>query len=265
MLPSDEANVYAGQINLLIEIAKVIYSNAPEPDISGLMENTTDILDASIKVKSYIVRKIVDEGSRYILPERIDLSQIDYDLLAADFVASERQHIEFDQLRGRVASKLQHMLRRNKSRSNFKEEFQKIVDEYNQGSANLELTYYKLLQFTKSLQSEEQRATEEHLSEEELAIYDILTEPTIPLTDEAKEQVRSVVHSLLRRLKEEITLDWRAKQEVRSAISVAIRDNLDNLPAVYTPELRQLKRDELEKHVFNTHDGENDALYSDEP
>jgi len=49
------------------------------------------------------------------------------------------------------------MLLRNKKRINYQDEFQKMIDEYNQGSANQEIHYYKLLQFMKKLGEEDER------------------------------------------------------------------------------------------------------------
>jgi type I restriction enzyme R subunit len=66
-----------------------------------------------------------------------------------------------------------------------------------------------------SLQAEEQRHIAEHLSEEELTVFDMLLkseENGIPLTDKEREGVKRIVRTLLETLKrEKLVLDWRKK------------------------------------------------------
>ena len=79
------------------------------------MEDITKLLSASVTTTDYVVRKITENSSQYILPERIDLSKIDYEALAKDFKTGN-QAIKYDRLRGQVAKRMQHMLRRNKNK-----------------------------------------------------------------------------------------------------------------------------------------------------
>ena len=53
-----------------------------------------------------------------------------------------------------------------------------MVDAYNEGSKNIEELFQELIEFIKKLNQEDQRAVREQLSEEELAIFDILTKPS---------------------------------------------------------------------------------------
>ena len=62
------------------------------------------------------------------------------------------------------------MVKLNSTRMDFLEEFQKIVDEYNAGAANVESFFAKLMAFTKKLDEEEKRGIAENLTEEELVL-----------------------------------------------------------------------------------------------
>ena len=53
------------------------------------------------------------------------------------------------------------MVRLNRTRMNFLEEFQKMIDEYNSGAANIEAFFAKLMAFTKKLSEEEKRGIAE--------------------------------------------------------------------------------------------------------
>jgi type I restriction enzyme R subunit len=75
----------------------------------------------------------------------------------------------------------------------------------------------------------------EELSEEELAIFDLLTKPDPTLTKTEEAKVRKVVKELLARLKAELlVLDWKKRQATRAAVQLAIETELDvGLPEVY--------------------------------
>jgi type I restriction enzyme R subunit len=60
--------------------------------------------------------------------------QIDFDALKAQF-ASGYKHTETEKLKGIISSQLTQMLRLNKSRMNYLDKFQQMIDEYNAGSA----------------------------------------------------------------------------------------------------------------------------------
>jgi type I restriction enzyme R subunit len=67
------------------------------------------------------------------------------------------------------------MLRLKKSRMNNLEKFQEMIDGYNSGSRNVEIFFADLVEFAQELNIEDQRAISENLAEEELAIFDLLT------------------------------------------------------------------------------------------
>ena len=92
------------------------------------------------------------------------------------------------------------------------------------------------MEFAKSLTEEEQRAVAEELSEEELALFDLLTKPEINLTRKERNQVKKTARELLEVLKrEKLILDWRKRQQARAQVRVTIETVLDEgLPAAYT-------------------------------
>ena len=75
----------------------------------------------------------------------------------------------------------------------------------------------ELLAFSWQLDAEEQRAIGENLSEEELAVFDLLTQPDHSLTGEEEQRVKEIAHDLLVALKnEKLVLDWRKRQQARA-------------------------------------------------
>jgi type I restriction enzyme, R subunit len=143
----------------------------------------------------------------YNTASQIDLSQIDFDALRAHFERAHK-HTEAEKLRSSLISKLKRMVQLNKSRIDYLEKFQRLIDEYNAGSANVEIFFDKLLVLTQELNKEEQRTIAEHLSEEELAVFDLLARPHIKLSEKEKDTVKKVARHLLVTLKrEKLVLD----------------------------------------------------------
>jgi type I restriction enzyme R subunit len=106
------------------------------------------------------------------------------------------------------------------------------------------------------LNEEEKRGIAENLSEEELAIFDLLTRPEMKLSKKEEQQVKKVVKDLIQRLKtEKFVLDWRKRQQSRAAVRICIEDTLDQLPPVYTPEVFQQKCELTYQHVYDSYFG----------
>ena len=226
------------------------------------MEDIQNLMSASIATKDYVVRKVTESSGKYILPERIDLSQIDYQALAEDFKAGN-QAIKFERLRGKIASKVQYMLDRNKKRINYQEEFERMIEEYNEGTANQEIHYYKLLQFMKTLAEEDKRHIKEGLTEEELVLYDIILLPNLNLTEDERERVKAIVRKLLATLKQEkLHHDWHTKQTITAQVRNLIKEELKKMPSPYTQELDELGKT-IYEHIASTYDGIGKSVYDE--
>jgi type I restriction enzyme R subunit len=200
---------------------------------------------------------VSNDPSRYI-----DLSQIDFEALRAQFEKGRRP-VEVQKLRAKIATKLALMVKLNRTRIDFLEEFQKMIDEYNAGSSNAETFFAKLMAFTKKLNEEEKRGISKQLTEEELVIFDLLTKPNITLTKPETTEVKRVARSLLEKLKQEkLVLDWRKQQTTRAMVLTTVKDILDQLPRRYTPDLYEQKCDAVYQHFYESYMGQGQSVYS---
>jgi type I restriction enzyme R subunit len=95
------------------------------------------------------------------------------------------------------------MVQLNKNRTNYYERFQRLIDAYNADSENVDLHLHELMAFTRNLNQEDQRHISEQLSEEELAIFDLLMRPNTALSQQEKAEVKKVARTLLETLKRE--------------------------------------------------------------
>jgi type I restriction enzyme R subunit len=155
------------------------------------------------------------------------------------------------------------MVTLNRTRMDFLEEFQRMIEEYNAGSSNVEAFFAKLMAFAKRLSVEEKRGLAEQLTEEELVIFDLLTKPEIRLTKKEAGEVKRVAKALLTKLKaEKLVLDWRKQQTTRARVFTTIADVLDELPRAFTKELYEQKCEVVYQHFYESYVGQGQSVYS---
>ena len=119
------------------------------------------------------------------------------------------------------------------------------------------------MKLSRGLSEEQKRHVREHLSEEELTVFDILTRPGPELTPEERDEVKKVARQVLERLKSLLALDWRRQTQARAQVRLAIEDTLDTgLPRACTPEVYQSKCSTLFEHVFESYQGEGAGIYA---
>ena len=110
------------------------------------------------------------------------------------------------------------------------------------------------------------RAVTERLSEEELAVFDLLTQPEIDLTQAEKEEVKAISKELLIKLKQErLVLDWRNTQQARAGVKVTINRTLEILPECYTDAMYDQKREVVYQHIYDSYAGAGNSIYSPAP
>ncbi len=258
VLPDPAAGEMQGVCTLISRLADKIKSLTPPADITGIMSGVESLLDYSVAADAYIIRETGDEYGSGL----VDLSKLDIEALQAHFDTAH-QRTEAEKLKHLLQRKIQQMVRKNRTRLDYLEKFQAMIDDYNADSSNVEAYVQGLIAFTQQLSAEEQRHLAERLEEEELAIFDVLTRPDMPLTQSEREQVKTVARDLLATLKQEkLVLDWRKKQQARAAVQVAVKDVLDRLPAVYNSELYQSKCEVVYQHIFESYYGQGQSVYS---
>lgn len=143
------------------------------------------------------------------------------------------------------------MLAVNRSRYDFYEKFRAMIEEYNAGSLNAEEMFKRLVEFARALTEEDQRTVRLQLSDEELALFDLLTKPEMKLTRKEEQEVKKVARELLDTLKKgKLVLDWRKKQQTRATVRLTVEQILDHLPPSYTPDIYQRKCELAYQHVY---------------
>ena len=140
-------------------------------DISAVSAKIEALLDE--KIEGVAITAPIIEGDE--AGGRVDLSAIDFDKLAKLFAGRPRAAAE--QLRAEVEAKARDMAASNPTRLHLVEKLEELVEAYNLGTVQVEAFFEALKALTAEMNEEERRAARENLTEEELAIFDLLTKP----------------------------------------------------------------------------------------
>ncbi|MEJ7759546.1 MAG: type I restriction endonuclease subunit R [Gemmatimonadaceae bacterium] len=253
--PDPAALEFASRAACLAAITGAIRAKlSPNPtDISQVMGGINDLLDQSIA--GTVVR---DPG-----PPPLDLSKINFEVLASRFRAAKHKNTDLEVLKAAIRAHLERLIQLNRTRADFAEKFEALIESYNAGSRSIEDLFLELVKLSNSLTEEQERHVRERMTEEELVIFDILTRPSPELTTDERTEVKKVARNLLERLKMLLVLNWRQKAAARSQLKLAIEDTLDSgLPRAYTPALYQQKCSAVFEHMYEGYPERGTGVYA---
>jgi type I restriction enzyme R subunit len=256
VMPDPVIPLLAPRAQVIAELAKAVRATKDAVNITKVLDAIAGVLDGAI-----VAEPNMEPGAA---AKTIDLSKIDFEALEKKFARTPNKNIEAQQLRALIERKLDNLIRLNASRYDYLDRFQKMIDAYNSGALSIEQFFAQLVTFTQDLNEEEQRHLREQLSEEELAVFDILTRPGPDLTAHETESIKMVCKDLLAKLKtEKLVLAWRTKRTTRAAVRVEIEKMLDSgLPEKYTTELFEQKCGVLFQHVLEKYPDQGASVYA---
>lgn len=231
LLPDERASPYLRPVAVFHTLSDAVKAKLGPVDISAISAKIAALLDD--KIEGVAILTPIVEGDA--AAGRVDLSGIDFDKLASLFDTNPKTAAET--LREGAEEKANKMAKANPTRQGLVEKLEKLVAQYNAGSIDAEKFFEALKDFVKELDDEEQRGVRESLTEEELAIFDLLTTPEPKLTKTEEQQVKAVARQLLERLHGLVdAVDWLRGQETRGQVLSEIRVRLNDLPEQPYPQ-----------------------------
>ena len=232
------------QADAILAIHREMQKKRKHIDTTDLMVEINNIINENVEVESL---PISDRSTQF------DISQIDFDLLAAEFARVKRKNLLLKDLSDLVQDRISSMMAVNPTRVDYYKRYMEIIEEYNseQDRTAIEKTFMDLMDLAKKMSTEEQRYVREGFSsDEELSIYDLLFSENLSKSDITKIKKMSV--DLLAKIKERIAqMDhWTDKQETRAAVDVLIRNILyEEIPDSMFDQLDDYRKAIFE-HVY---------------
>lgn len=190
--------------------------------------DVTEVLKALHRIVNEAIRTSENVGGQTD-GLTVDLSRIDFAKLRDEFAKKvRRKHSALQDIRDIVEKKLAQMLANNPQRMDYYKKYQEIIADYNREKdrATVEETFARLMDLAKSLDAEQRRAVEEGLTENELALFDLLHKENISKKDREtlKQASRGLLASLIELLKP--MEQWTEKEQTQAEVKVFILDRL---------------------------------------
>lgn len=239
-------NDYRCAYDAINVIYKSLQEDVEKADISDIMRQLHEVIEDSIESTSE-----VKEPSRLY-----DISQIDFERLRKEFERSPAKNSAVQTLKEAVEKKLSRMLMQNPTRTDFQKHYEEIVDAYNseKDRVTIEATFEALLKMVDELSEEEQRAVKQGLSEDSLALFDLLVKPDLNKAEITR--IKKVAKGLYKTIKDELTRiqNFSAKQGTRDEIKITIKnylwDEKTGLPESFAPDEVEEKTDLIFNHLL---------------
>lgn len=202
--------------------------------------DVTEILKELHRIVNEAIRTAGNGGDR-TEGLTVDLSRVDFAKLREEFAKKvKRKHSALQDIREIVEKRLRQMLANNPQRMDYYKKYQEIIADYNREKdrATVEETFVRLTELANSLDAEQRRAVEEGLTENELALFDLLCKKNISKKDREtlKQASCGLLASLIELLKP--MERWTEKEQTQAEVKVFILDRLFQLlpQPPYSPE-----------------------------
>lgn len=221
LIMEPSAFAYAHRHDDIEAIYKKLQEKRDAADITGVLQALHRIVNDAIRTAQDV------EGTERGLT--VDLSTLDFERLRDEFaVRVRRKHAAVQDIRVLVEEKLQALLAQNPARMDYYRRYQEIVADYNheKDRVTIEETFARLVQLVAELDEEERRAAAEGLTEDELALFDLLMRETMSASD--RERLKRASKMLLEALQrpDRDTADWRTNAATQADVKVRILDTL---------------------------------------
>ena len=247
LLVEPSALVYAERHDNLEAIYKKLSERRDTADVSELLKVLHRIVNQAIAAQG--------AGGDQASGLTVDLSLINMEKLRDEFAKKvKRKATVIEDIRQIVEEKLAQMLAANPLRMNYEKKYQEIIAAYNQDKdrATVEDTFAKLMDLANDLDAEQRRAVEEGLSEDQLALFDLVQRADLTKAD--RERIKEASRELLAGVLAVIApLDrWTEKEQTQAEVETYILDHVyQTLPEPpYTPDDKAQVAQLVYRHIW---------------
>jgi type I restriction enzyme R subunit len=221
LLTEPTALIYAERHDNIEAIYKKLSERRDTADVSEVLKELRRIVNEAIATHA--------PGGDQASGLKVDLSKLDLEKLRDEFAKKvKRKTTAIEDIRQIVEEKLAQMLARNPARMNYEKKYQEIIAAYNQDKdrATIEDTFVKLMDVVAALDVEQQRALAEGLSEDQLALFDLVQRKDLSKAD--RERIKQASRDLLDGVLAIIApLDrWTEKEQTQAEVETFVMDQI---------------------------------------
>ena len=239
---------YDDEENALTAIYNRLQIPSGKVDISGILQELHAVVDAAVAAKA-------NPNAVHQKSKQYDLSGINFERLRAEFAKSPLKQKLALTLKEKIEARLASMIAKNPTRVDFHKRYLDIVADYNRDKDEVEIqrVFEELMRFHDSLDQEEQRYTREGLeNEDQLAVFDLLSQNKLKLSKADREKIKNVSVALLAMLetrKQEMS-NLRDRASAQAKLKVAIiNELLTGMPDEFTQDEIIISAESVFRHV----------------
>ncbi len=221
LLMEPSALAYAERHDNIEAVYKKLQDRRDTADVTEVLKELHRIVNVAIRAAA--------PGGDHAEGLTVDLSQIDFDKLREEFTSKvRRKHAALQDIRDVVERKLAQMLARNPLRMDYYKRYQQIIADYNREKdrTSVEATFAQLVELAAQLDAEQRRAAQEGLTDDELALFDLLFKENVGKAD--RERLKQASKGLLAALRDKTSAmpQWARNAATQAEIKVFILDTL---------------------------------------
>lgn len=247
LIMEEAISAFAERHDNLEAIYKKLQERRDMSDVTAVLKELHLIVNEAIRTQS-------PDGNQ-TEAKLYDLSKIDMVKLRDEFASKvKRKATAVEDLRALIEQKLALMMRTNPDRMDYYRKYSEIVADYNREKdrVTIEQTFAQLADLLASLNEEQRRAAEEGLTEDELAIFDLLKKDK--LTQKQRETVKDASKHLLTKVLEIVATrhDWTAKEPTKAEVEVLIQTEVFTLlpDPPFDEDDKAILAERIYQHVF---------------
>lgn len=238
---------YAERHDNIEAIYKKLSEKRDTADVSKLLKELYRIVNEAIQADA--------GGDDHVEAKQYDLSNIDLEKLRDEFAKKvKRKATALQDIFDILEKKLAQMLANNPMRMDYYKKYQQIIADYNRDKdrITIEETFAQVMDLINGLDAEQQRTVAEGLTEEQLAVFDLIRRGD--LTPKDRETVKQASKDLLDEIVRLIKPleHWTEKQQTQAEVKSFIVDHVyQHLPEPpYTADDKEHVADEIFQHVW---------------
>jgi type I restriction enzyme, R subunit len=243
LLTEPSAYPYAERHDNIEAVYKKLTERRDTADVTALLKELHRIVNEAIRTQG-----LGDDQAEGLT---FDLSKLDFGRLRDEFAKKVRRKATTVQdIRDLLEKKMAELLASNPRRMDYQLKYEEIIAAYNaeKDRATVEETFRRLLELVRSLDEEESRAAREGLSEDELALFDVVRRDS--LDKATREKVKQSSRDMLAHIKgrlAELDRFWE-KEQTKGEIEALIMDDVFLLPS---PPFTSEDKEELAKAIYS--------------
>ena len=233
-VPHEQAMAIRDEVGLFQEIrAALVKATMSES------ERTPDEVESAIR---QLVSRAVYSTEVVDIFAAAGLEKPDISILSDEFLAEvqhlPQRHLAFELLKKLINDEIKTRMKKNvvKARS-FAEMLEQSVRKYQNRAIETAQVINELILLAKQMREAQSRGQELGLSDDEIAFYDALADNQSAIEIMGDDQLRFLAQELVTRVKQNVTIDWQIRENVRAQMRVMVKRILRKYG--YPPDMQQ--------------------------